>query len=243
MKLYVLKIFPYQHKQIAFSDYIELLCGKGVPYSNQFTKFVSTFPHHTLCSSKQPCTYILVYLEGVNFIFIYLLVCVLVCMTKILIPVSTLLSKNTVRYTLPGRVKTMDDHPRPQALPALGLLYLHSTFNGFQRACLKTVVTQYMASSSLLGEPNKKSTHWDTGESVCRARRWQTGCTGAFSSEGRLSGENNPRLCADSPLLFLVPTLVNTPQWVTLCLFRSVGESVSWVLPPCEGLLCLGATS
>lgn len=144
--------------------------------------------------------------------------------------------------------KNMDDPPRPQALPALGLLYLHSTFNGFpflgfQRACLKTVVTQYMAASSLLDEPNKKSTHWDTGESVCRARRWQAGYTGAFSSEGRLSGENNPHLCTDSPLLFLVPTLVNTYPWVTLCLFKSVGGSVSWVLPPCKGLLCLGPTS
>lgn len=43
----------------------------------------------------------------------------------------------------------------------------------------------------------------------------RAGDSGAFSSEGRLSGGNSPRLCADSPSLFLVPTLVNKHQWVT----------------------------
>lgn len=64
MKLYLLQIFPCQHKQTPFNDCIELLCREGVPCSPQSTNRVSTFPHYTLCyREQQPSTFILVYLE------------------------------------------------------------------------------------------------------------------------------------------------------------------------------------
>lgn len=185
----------------------------------------------------------LLYQRGCEFYFYF--VYILVCVTKILVPISTLLSKNSVQCPLLEEHNNIYDHSSLRPCPTLGLLCLHSTFNGLpflggQRTfedCCYPVYGLLLSPGWTKEEKCSLRSWWECLQGPAVAGRASTGAL--CGSEGEVSGENSPCLCADSPLLFLVPTLVNTQQLVTLCLWKSVRESGSRVLPPHEGLLCL----